>query len=161
MGGGHVGQAVASLAHQLDFEVWVTDDRESIVSEERFPHADRRIAGSCEQVLPELEITADTYCLIVTRGHSHDKEALYRLIKRGARYLGMIGSKRKIKLIFEDLADEGIETELLDAVYAPVGIDIGSQTVAEIAISIAAELVAHRNCNGYVPGRPERASIDL
>jgi xanthine dehydrogenase accessory factor len=104
--------------------------------------------------LPELPITSDTYCLIVTRGHNHDEEALYHLADRGARYVGMIGSKRKIKLIFDDLLAEGVRPEALAQVHAPVGIDIGSQTVPEIAVSILAELIAHRNCGGQVPGRP-------
>jgi xanthine dehydrogenase accessory factor len=100
-----------------------------------------------------LEITPNTYCLIVTRGHNHDEQALYALAERGARYVGMIGSKRKIKLIFDDLLHEGVPAEALAKVYAPVGIDIGSQTVPEIAVSILAELVAHRNLGGIVPGR--------
>lgn len=145
VGGGHIGQAVAALAADLDFEVCVTDDRESYVSEERFPRAEHRIAGPCKEVLPLLAVTRDTYCLIVTRGHNHDKEALFHLAERGARYLGMIGSRRKIRLIFEDLIDEGISAEALEKVHAPVGIDIGSQTVPEIAVSIAAQLIAHRN----------------
>jgi xanthine dehydrogenase accessory factor len=105
--------------------------------------------------LPDLEITSDTYCLIVTRGHSHDQEALFHLVNRGARYVGLIGSQRKIKMIFENLAAEGVSRESLDKVYAPLGIDIGSQTVPEIAVSICAELVAHRNL-GQVPGRKNR-----
>ena len=145
MGGGHVGQAVAQLSAQLDFDVWVVDDRTEYVTEARFPTAERRIAGTIGDVLPGLEITPNTYCLIVTRGHNHDEEALYHLVDRGARYVGMIGSKRKIKLIFDDLAAEGIRADLLARVHAPVGLDIGSQTVMEIAVSIAAELVAHRN----------------
>jgi xanthine dehydrogenase accessory factor len=145
VGGGHVGQAVGNLAAELDFDVWVVDDRQEFVSQERFPLAERRIAGPMGEVLPTLEMTPNTYCLIVTRGHNHDEEALFHLINRGARYLGMIGSKRKIKLIFDDLAAEGVSSELLSQVYAPVGLDIGSQTVMEIAVSIAAELVAHRN----------------
>ncbi len=145
VGGGHVGRAVGNLATDLDFDVWVVDDRGEFVSEERFPRAERRIAGSMGEVLPALDITPNTYCLIVTRGHNHDEEALYHLINRGARYVGMIGSKRKIKLIFDDLLAEGITAESLREVYAPVGLDIGSQTVMEIAVSITAELVAHRN----------------
>ncbi len=145
VGGGHVGQAVGQLAADLDFDVWVVDDRAEFVTAERFPNAERRIAGNMADVLPQLEITPNTYCLIVTRGHNHDEEALYHLIDRRARYLGMIGSKRKIKLIFDDLLAEGVSAESLGAVYAPVGLDIGSQTVMEIAVSIAAELVAHRN----------------
>jgi len=145
VGGGHVGQAVGNLAAELDFDVWVVDDRAEFVSEDRFPRAERRISGTMGDVLPGLEITPSTYCLIVTRGHNHDEEALYHLVNRGARYVGMIGSKRKIKLIFDDLRGEGIAAETLREVYAPVGLDIGSQTVMEIAVSILAELVAHRN----------------
>jgi xanthine dehydrogenase accessory factor len=148
VGGGHVGQAVAKLAAELDFRVTVIDDREEFVSEARFPTAERRIAGAFADILPRIEITPATFCLIVTRGHHHDERALYHLVDRGARYVGMIGSKRKIRLIFDDLEAEGIAPELLAKVHAPVGLDIGSQTVPEIAISIAAELIAHRNRNG-------------
>lgn len=159
VGAGHVGQAVAALAADLEFDVWVVDDREDYVSVERFPRAARRIAGEIGRVLPELEITSDTYCLIVTRGHNHDEEALFHLACRGARYVGLIGSRRKIKLIFDDLRSQGIPVEALDEVYAPLGIDIGSQTVPEIAVSICAELVSHRNREGVVPGRPEKIQI--
>jgi xanthine dehydrogenase accessory factor len=145
VGGGHVGQAVANLAADLDFDVWVVDDRAEFISAARLPRAERRIAGTMAEVLPALDITPNTYCLIVTRGHNHDEEALFHLVNRGARYVGMIGSKRKIKLIFDDLLNEGVTAEALERVHAPVGLDIGSQTVMEIAVSIAAELVAHRN----------------
>ena len=159
VGAGHVGQAIGRLAAELDFDVWVVDDRQEYVSEQRFPAAQHRIAGSIHDVLPALEITADTYCLIVTRGHNHDEEALYYLAERGARYVGLIGSRRKIKMIFEDLLEEGISPAALEQVYAPLGIDIGSQTVMEIAVSICAELVAHRNCDGVIPGRPARIPV--
>lgn len=159
VGGGHVGKAVADLAVDLDFDVWVIDDRQEFTSEERFPRAQRRICGPIEQVLPEVEITPDTYCLIVTRGHNHDEEALYYLVDRGARYVGLIGSRRKIRMIFDDLRGEGISQESLSRVYAPLGIDIGSQTVPEIAVSICAELVAHRNRGGVVPGRPQGVEL--
>ena len=153
VGGGHVGKAVADLAAELEFVVWIVDDRQEFVAESRFPRAERRISGQIERVLPDLEITSDTYCLIVTRGHGHDQEALFHLADRGARYVGLIGSRRKIKMIFENLAAEGVSREALAQVHAPLGIDIGSQTVPEIAVSICAELVAHRNLGG-VPGRP-------
>jgi xanthine dehydrogenase accessory factor len=152
VGGGHVGKAVAELAADLEFDVWIVDDRPEFVAEPRFPKAQRRMSGPIDRVLLDVEITADTYCLIVTRGHSHDQEALFHLADRGARYVGLIGSKRKIKMIFENLAGEGVSREALAKVYAPLGIDIGSQTVPEIAVSICAELVAHRNL-GRVPGR--------
>jgi xanthine dehydrogenase accessory factor len=152
VGGGHVGKAVGDLAADLGFDVWIIDDRPEFVADQRFPRAERRISGPIDRVLPDLEITPETYCLIVTRGHNHDQEALFHLVDRGARYVGLIGSKRKIKMIFENLAAEGVSREALAKVYAPLGIDIGSQTVPEIAVSICAELVAHRNL-GRVPGR--------
>lgn len=154
VGGGHIGQAVGNLAVDLGFDVSVVDDRAEYVTRERFPRAERLLRGDVGEVLKGLEITPDTYCLIVTRGHNHDEEALFHLVDRGARYVGMIGSRRKIKLIFDDLEVEGVSPEALAKVYAPVGIDIGSQTVPEIAVSILAELIAHRNCGGVVPGRP-------
>ena len=159
VGGGHVGKAVADLAADLQFDVWVVDDRAEYVAEERFPRAQRRIAGDINTVLPGLEITPDTYCLIVTRGHNHDEQALFHLAERGARYVGLIGSRRKIKMIFDDLLGEGISADSLAKVHAPLGIDIGSQTVPEIAVSICAELVSHRNRSGFVPGRPESIPV--
>ena len=160
VGGGHVGRAVADLADQLDFDICVIDDREEFVSEERFPYALQRLSGPLRDVLPSLEIDHNTYCMIVTRGHNHDEEALYLLAERGARYVGLIGSRRKIRMIFEDLLEEGIAAASLRSVYAPLGIDIGSQTVPEIAVSICAELVSHRNRQGVVPGRPDAVSIE-
>lgn len=154
VGGGHVGWAVGRGAAELDFDVWIVDDREEFTSEDRFPFAQRRVCGPIEEVLQSLEVTPDTYCLIVTRGHQHDEEALYHLVDRGARYVGMIGSRRKIKLIFDDLQDRGVSVESLARVHAPLGIEIGSQTVPEIAVSILAELIAHRNLQGQIPGRP-------
>lgn len=156
VGGGHVGKAVASLAAEMDFDVCVVDDRPEFVTPERFPTAKELCSGSIDDVLPRVAVTPNTYCLIVTRGHNHDEQALFHLCQRGARYVGMIGSKRKIKLIFDDLLQEGVPPEVLQAVYAPVGIDIGSQTVPEIAVSILAELIAHRNLAGHVPGRESR-----
>ena len=159
VGGGHVGKAVGELAADLEFDVWIVDDRPEFVAEDRFPRAQKRVSGPIDRVLPDLEITPDTYCLIVTRGHGHDQEALFHLADRGARYVGLIGSKRKIKMIFENLAAEGVSREALAKVYAPLGIDIGSQTVPEIAVSICAELVAHRNL-GHVPGRTQGTLIN-
>lgn len=161
VGGGHIGQAVGNMASDLDFDVWVVDDRETFVSRERFPRAQRLTCGDIGRTLADIEITPDTYCLIVTRGHNHDEEALFHLADRGARYVGLIGSKRKIKMIFDDLLAEGISADALAKVHAPLGIDIGSQTVPEIAISILAELIAHRNLGGRVPGRPESVPVGL
>ncbi|MFN0055897.1 MAG: XdhC family protein [Planctomycetales bacterium] len=148
VGAGHVGQKVAQLASEVDFDVWIVDDREEYCNSERFPTAKRLIVGPVDNALSGLDIDPDTYCLIVTRGHNHDEEALYHLAETPAAYVGMIGSHRKIKLIFDDLLAEGVSREALQNVHAPLGLDIGSQTVPEIAVSIVAELVAHRNLGG-------------
>ena len=147
IGGGHVGQAVARLAAETGFEVWVLVDREKYASEERFPAAARRLVGDIGTVLKELAptLTVSTYAVILTRGHSHDEEALYHLADTACGYVGMIGSKRKVRMIFEDLVAKNISSDALERVHAPLGYDIGSQTVPEIAVSIVAELIACRN----------------
>jgi xanthine dehydrogenase accessory factor len=147
VGAGHVGQAVARLAAEVDFTVWVLDDRAAFASRERFPSAERLLIGEIGSTLQQLApaLTPSTYCLIVTRGHNHDEEALYHLAATPASYVGMIGSKRKIKMIFEDLLAKGVTRETLSRVHAPLGLEIGSRTVPEIAISIVAELIAYRN----------------
>jgi len=153
VGAGHVGQRVAGLAASVDFEVTVVDDRAEYLTEERFPRSVQRIAGKIEEVLPSLPVDEDTFCIIVTRGHNHDEEALLHLVRRPSRYLGMIGSRRKIKLIFDDLRREGVPEDRLARVHAPLGIEIGSQSVPEIAISIVAELIACRNMESGQMGR--------
>jgi xanthine dehydrogenase accessory factor len=147
VGGGHVGQAVAQLAADVDFDVWVLDDRDRYANRERFPRAERLLVGDIGPTLKSLAPTLhpSVYCLIVTRGHNHDEEALYHLAASDASYVGMIGSKRKIRLIYEDLIAKGRTPEQLARVHAPLGFDIGSQTVPEIAVSIVAELIACRN----------------
>ena len=148
VGGGHVGQAVARLSSEVGFDVWVLDDRERYASAERFPTAARRLVGEIGATLRELApaLTPSTFAVILTRGHNHDEEALYHLAGTApADYVGMIGSKRKIRLIFEDLAARGVAPAALARVHAPLGYNIGSQTVPEIAVSIVAELIACRN----------------
>lgn len=159
VGAGHVGHAVASLAAQADFDTWIVDDRAQYANAGRFPTAERILVGPIEETLTGLEVTPNTYALIVTRGHGHDQEALYHLAPTRASYVGLIGSRRKIRLIFESLREAGIPAEALARVAAPVGLDIGSQTVTEIAISIVAELIARRNLGprGLAP-RPAVAS---
>jgi xanthine dehydrogenase accessory factor len=145
VGAGHVGHAVANLAAGADFDVWVVDDRHQYANRDRFPCAQRILVGPIEAALAGLEITPQTYALIVTRGHGHDQEALFHLAPTPASYVGLIGSRRKIRLIFESLSDAGISAADLERVTAPVGLEIGSQSVPEIAISIVAELIARRN----------------
>jgi len=144
-GAGHVGQSVAEIGKFLDYEVVVIDDRPNFASQERFPKTDRIIVQDIAQALREFSIDQSTYVVIVTRGHQHDEEALYSVIGSNARYIGMIGSRRKIKIIFENLIERGVSNEKLKQVYSPIGLDINSETVPEIAVSIAAQLVQVRN----------------
>jgi xanthine dehydrogenase accessory factor len=150
VGGGHVGQAVAKLASEVGFDIWVLDDRDRFVSPERFPNAARRLVGDIGTTLRDLapQLAPHTFAVILTRGHSHDEEALYHLARTACGYVGMIGSKRKIRMIFEDLVAKGVPAEALGRVHAPLGYNIGSQTVPEIAVSIMAELIACRNMGG-------------
>lgn len=159
-GAGHVGQALGDLAAKLDFGVVVIDDRADYASESRFPAAARRIVGDIESELRRFPIDAGTYVVIVTRGHRHDGQALEAVIDSKAKYIGLIGSKAKIKLIYDDLVAKGVSAEKLSRVHAPIGYDIGAVSVPEIAVSIAAELIAIRR--GKEPGaaKPMRLSAD-
>jgi xanthine dehydrogenase accessory factor len=161
VGGGHVGQAVAKLGAELDFDIWVLDDREAYANAQRFPAAQRILVGEIGPLLSQLtpEITPSIFALIITRGHAHDEEALYHLATTPAGYVGMIGSKRKIKLIYEDLLARGIPASALEKVHAPLGFDIGSQTVPEIAVSILAELIACRNRGASIPEARVRVKV--
>lgn len=145
VGAGHVGQAVAELAARVDFDVWIADDRKQYANAERFPSAQRVLVGPFDDVLRSIDVNANTYILIVTRGHGHDQEVLGLTVDTPADYVGLIGSKRKIRMIFEALREQGISDESLARVTAPVGLDIGSESVPEIALSIVAQLVARRN----------------
>jgi xanthine dehydrogenase accessory factor len=147
VGAGHVGQAVARLAADVGFRVQVLDDREKFVNRDRFPAADRLFVGPIGETLMDIaaQLTPATFALVMTRGHGHDEEALYHLAVSRCGYVGMIGSRRKIRLIFDDLAAKGVPAADLARVRAPVGFDIGSQTVPEIAVSVVAELIAARN----------------
>lgn len=146
-GAGHVGAELARLAVGLDFEVRVIDDRADLLGRDRLPPPITPVVGDIEQALRGEVIDAGTYVVIVTRGHNHDEQALNAVIRSPAIYLGMIGSRRKIKLIFDDLAELGVERSLLDRVHAPIGLPIGSVTVPEIAVSIAAQLIQVRRRN--------------
>ena len=145
VGAGHVGRAVAELAAQADFDVWIVDDRRQYCNRERFPSAAGLIVGPIEEMLSRLEITSRTYAVIVTRGHGHDQEALHLLAPTPAAYVGLIGSRRKIRMIVDELRRVGVPEAALARVAAPIGFDIGSETVPEIAVSIVAELIARRN----------------
>lgn len=158
VGCGHIGQKVAALASDVGFEIIAVDDRQEYCNSERFPDAKQLIVGSFDTILADLTVNKDTFIIIVTRGHNHDEEALGHLAQSEARYIGMIGSKRKVKLIFDDLLRTGTPRAALANVHAPLGLDIGSQTVPEIALSIVAELIAYRNLD-TIPAGYQRPSL--
>jgi xanthine dehydrogenase accessory factor len=143
-GAGHVAQSLYRTAQIAGFEICVVDDRESYANRERFPLAKEVIAEDFEQAMATLTPNETSYVVIVTRGHRDDMRVLRWAVQTRARYVGMIGSKRKTITIFRELAKEGTPEQLFERVHAPVGLDIGAITPEEIAISITAELIAAR-----------------
>ncbi|MSR64587.1 MAG: XdhC/CoxI family protein [Verrucomicrobiae bacterium] len=144
-GAGHVGYATAKIAAMVDFDVVVIDDRAAYANKERFPEAKQVIAANPADALRDFPIKDDTYICVITRGHRNDANVLRECISSTAAYIGMIGSKRKIRKIFDEFMQQGIATEKqLKRVHSPIGLDIGSVTVEEIAVSIVAQLVQVR-----------------
>lgn len=145
-GCGHVGQVLGRMAHEVGFEVTAVDDRDSFANTELFPFAKAVFATPYEDSLPRLDITKNTYVVIVTRGHTFDKELLGWAVTTPACYIGMIGSNRKVRLTIQNLVKGGLDKSLFEdpRVSAPMGIEIGSVTPGEIAVSILAEMVALR-----------------
>ena len=144
IGAGHVGWQVARLAHSAGFRIHVVDDREKFANRERFPDADEVIVEPIADWLQGATLQPTAYAVIVTRGHQADLEAMRSLAARDLTYLGLIGSRAKIVRINQTLLADGLPAECLERVHAPIGLDIGAVTPAEIAISIVAELVAIR-----------------
>ena len=151
IGAGHVGHHLARVAHDSGFRVHVVDDREKFANHERFPAAEEIVVAPIPEWLHGADIPASAYVAVVTRGHQHDLEALRALAARDLRYLGLIGSRAKVARIYDALAAEGMPAECLERIRAPIGLEIGAVTPAEIAISIVAELIAVRR------GVPTRA----
>lgn len=144
-GAGHVGAALCKLGAQLGFDVVVADDRATFANSERLLGASKILVDSPPEAVRAFTITPETYIVIVTRGHRHDATTLRECVNSEAAYLGMIGSRRKIRMIFDELIAEGLSTEdRLKTVHSPIGLDIGAETVEEIAVSIAAELIQVR-----------------
>ena len=130
----------------LDFEITVIDDRPEFANPENIPLANHIIADDIGKTIRRIDKTRDTFIVIVTRGHKDDSNALKACIDSDAAYIGMIGSKNKVALMRRDFIEKGWATqELWDKIYTPVGIDIGSKTVEEIAVSIAAQLIQVKN----------------
>jgi xanthine dehydrogenase accessory factor len=145
VGAGHIAVPLVQLAKILDFYVVVTDDRLAYANRERFPGADEVLVGDMAQMLKEMAITPSTYIVLITRGHKYDEPCLREIIHSQAKYIGMIGSKRRIKACFQRFRDEGkIAEEVINRVYAPIGLDIATETPAEIALSILGEIIKVR-----------------
>jgi len=143
-GGGHISMALAQATHAAGFAIGVVDDRESFANAKRFPMADE-IYASYPEGFERIRPNASTYLVIVTRGHRDDMRVLEWAVGTPARYIGMIGSKRKVLSVYRALEEKaGLKPEAFERVHAPVGLDIGALTPEEIAISIAAELIAVR-----------------
>ena len=143
-GAGHVAVNLYRTAKNAGFDVIVVDDREAYANRERFPEAREVYAEDFEQAMSRLGPNESSYIVIVTRGHRDDMRVLRWAVKTPARYIGMIGSKRKTIAIFNELHKEGLTAELFERVHAPVGLDIGAITPEEIAVAITAELIAVR-----------------
>jgi len=143
-GAGHIAACVSKLAKTVGFKVTIIDDREEFVNQDRFPEADKIIAEETEKALTHLKIALSTYIIIVTRGHLKDEEVLGSVIRSGAAYIGMIGSRKKNATVFQHLEEQGISAQELKKVHAPIGVDIGAQTPEEIAVSIMAEIIQVR-----------------
>src|SRR5256885_12417120 len=143
-GAGHVAVNLYRVAQNAGFDVTVIDDREAYASRERFPDAKEVIAEEFENAMAKLQPSEASYIVITTRGHRDDMRVLRWAVQTRARYIGMIGSKRKTISIFRELTKEGIPAHLFDRVHAPVGLDIGAVTPEEIAVAITAELIAIR-----------------
>ena len=144
VGAGHIALPLAQMGKMLDFEVTVLDDRGVFASRERFPEADTILVGPIDSVLAKRPIGPSTYLVLVTRGHQHDEAALRTVIASGAAYLGMIGSRRRVKEVFRHLEAAGVPADLISRVHAPIGLRIGARTPSEIAVAIAGELVQVR-----------------
>lgn len=167
-GAGHVALNVCRAASAAGFDVIVTDDRSSYATKERFPDAREVHALEFDEAMQTLDPNESSFIVIVTRGHRDDMRILRWAVQTRARYVGMIGSKRKIIEIFKALQAEGIPEHLFDRVHAPIGLDIAAVTPEEIGVSITAELIAiRRHASGSLPhlswfkAKPATTSEDL
>jgi xanthine dehydrogenase accessory factor len=151
-GGGHISLFVSKISSMVGFQVVVIDERPQFASKERFPEADEVIAEDFEMVLPKLKVNRSSYLVIVTRGHTYDQEVLDWALGQEVRYIGMIGSRVKIRTVYDNLKGKGIKPEQLQQVHAPIGLDLGALTPEEIAVSIVAEMIKVRREKGGKAG---------
>jgi xanthine dehydrogenase accessory factor len=144
VGAGHIAVPLAAIAAMLDFAVTILDDRAEYATRDRFPDAASVLVGPYRETLAQLQIDDDTSIVLVTRGHVHDLACLEQVAGSPAPYIGMIGSKRRVRTVLQHARDHGADESALRRIYAPVGLDIGAQTPQEIAVSIMAEIVRVR-----------------
>jgi xanthine dehydrogenase accessory factor len=142
VGCGHVGAAVIDLAHWLGYRTVATDDRVELVTEEALPNADVLLPGSIGDVLDTFEITTDTSIVVVTRSADVDVRVIPRLLETPAAYIGVMGSRRRWQITRDQLLSSGVDETRLEQIHNPVGIDLGAETLEEIAVSILAEVIA-------------------
>ena len=143
-GAGHISYFLAPMASAVGFQLTIVDDREEFANKERFPQADQLIVDEFARATKEISPNELSYIVIVTRGHAYDEQVLHWALSTKARYIGMIGSQSKVRTIFNNLQGKGITKEELKKVYAPIGLDIGAQSPAEIAVCILAQLIEIR-----------------
>ncbi len=148
LGGGHIAKPLAEFGAKVGFSVVVADDRPSFANPGRFPEADEVICDSFENCFSRLDIRKSDFIVIVTRGHRHDGVCLHSSLDYNPAYLGMIGSKRRVKAMKEELLNEGYPQEQIDSINSPIGLDIGAVTPEEIAISIIAQVISFRRARG-------------
>ncbi len=141
-GAGHVGREVSAVCSRLGLAVHVVDDRAEWASEERFPEAAAVLVADFEEAVDQLGLRPTDRLVLVTRGHAHDQRILEKVVGADVAYLGMSGSRRKVHSVLRSLLEEGVPQEAIDGVRAPIGLDLGGSSPAEIAVSIAAEMVA-------------------
>ncbi len=144
VGGGHVGKATADLAHNLGYRVFVVDDREEFSNKERFPYAEQVVVAPYDQWPQHLDVNVNSFIVAATRGHRFDDMALESALTTRARYVGLLGSRRKNLMIYQRLSMEGVPLERLKEIHAPVGLDIGALTPEELAVSIMSEIIMVR-----------------
>ncbi|MBI3945380.1 MAG: XdhC family protein [Armatimonadetes bacterium] len=152
-GGGHVGLYTAQVGAMVGMRVVVVDDRAAFANRERFPQADEAIVAEFDRVFDRLTVDESSYIVIVTRGHRHDETVLERALCTPARYIGMIGSRRKVKVVFDRLRERGVAEESLARVHTPIGLEIHADTPEEIAVSILAEIITIRRARLGLVGK--------
>ena len=151
-GGGHVSSSLVRIGKMLGFRLVVVDDRKEYANPERFPEADKTIADGYPNAFGQITVDRFSYLVIVTRGHVYDQTVLEWAITTDAPYIGMIGSRKKIKTIYDNLIAKGIKEDTLKRVHAPIGLDINAETPEEIAVSIMAEIIKIRRFGAHRKG---------